>query len=137
MASPQKFMAVRGSHSTLVWASPVMHLIIGWTCSAARWQNISRAALRSGTRCFTSIIITLLLCSGVQAQQSGRQTLIVGSEEDYPPFAIGKLDGPADGFTVELWKVVAAEAGLDYTIQVRPFRQILDDFKAGRIDVMI
>jgi two-component sensor histidine kinase/ABC-type amino acid transport substrate-binding protein len=71
------------------------------------------------------------------AQQDPSKPLIVGSEEDYPPFAIGRTDETAGGFTVDLWKAVAAESGLNYTIRVRPFRQLLEEFKAGKIDVMI
>src|SRR4029079_1604089 len=36
-----------------------------------------------------------------------------------------------------LWKAVAKQVGLDYTIRVRSFRTILDEFKRGEIDVMI
>jgi len=72
--------------------------------------------------------------SAIQAQ---KDTLIVGSEQDYPPFATGMTDDTAGGFTVDLWKAVAAEAGLNYTIRVRPFRQILQEFKEGKIDVLI
>jgi diguanylate cyclase (GGDEF)-like protein/PAS domain S-box-containing protein len=64
-------------------------------------------------------------------------TLVVGSEQDYPPFAIGMTDDTADGFTVDLWKAVAAEAGLNYIIRVRPFHEILQEFKEGKIDVLI
>jgi diguanylate cyclase (GGDEF)-like protein/PAS domain S-box-containing protein len=64
-------------------------------------------------------------------------TLIIGSEQDFPPFATGTTDASADGFTVDLWKAVAAEAALDYTIRVRPFYQILQEFKDGEIDVLI
>lgn len=66
-----------------------------------------------------------------------KDTLVVGSEEDYPPFATGMTDETAGGFSVELWEAVAAEAGLKYTIRVRPFRQLLQEFKAGKIDVLI
>lgn len=66
-----------------------------------------------------------------------RGALIVGSEQDYPPFATGMTDAAAGGFTVELWKAVAAESGLDYTIRVRPFHQLLQEFKDGKIDVLI
>lgn len=71
------------------------------------------------------------------AAQPKKKTLIVGSEQDYPPFATGMTDATAGGFTVELWKAVAAEAGLDYTIRVRPFHQLLQEFKDGKIDVLI
>ena len=46
-------------------------------------------------------------------------------------------DETAGGFTVDLWKAVAAESGIKYTIRVLPFRQILQEFKEGRIDVLI
>ena len=66
-----------------------------------------------------------------------KDTLVVGSEQDYPPFATGMSDETASGFSVDLWKAVAAEAGLKYTIRVLPFRQILQEFKEGKIDVLI
>ncbi len=64
-------------------------------------------------------------------------TLVIGSEQDFPPFATGMTDATAGGFTVDLWKAVAAEQGLAYTLRVRPFHQLLDEFKAGEIDVLI
>ena len=65
------------------------------------------------------------------------RTLIVGSEQNYPPFAVGMTDQTADGFTVELWKAVAAEQGLTYEIRVQPFGALLQDFKSGAVDVLI
>jgi diguanylate cyclase (GGDEF)-like protein/PAS domain S-box-containing protein len=38
---------------------------------------------------------------------------------------------------VDFWKSVAAEAGLEYTIRVLPFNQVLQEFKEGKIDVLI
>jgi PAS domain S-box-containing protein len=64
-------------------------------------------------------------------------TLVVGSEQDYPPFATGMTDDTAGGFTVDLWKAVAAQAGLNYTIRVLPFHQLLEGFKEGKINVLI
>lgn len=69
--------------------------------------------------------------------QLQKDTLIVGSEQDYPPFATGMTDATAGGFTVDLWKAVAAESGLNYRIHVGPFREILQQFKEGKIDVLI
>ncbi len=65
------------------------------------------------------------------------QALIVGSEQDYPPFALGLTDAAADGFTVELWRAVAAESHLQSTIRVLPFHEILQGFKDEKIDVLI
>ncbi len=73
----------------------------------------------------------------IAAVQARNDTLVVGSEQDYPPFATGMTDATAGGFTVDLWKAVAAEAGLNYTIRVRPFHQLMREFKDGMIDVLI
>jgi diguanylate cyclase (GGDEF)-like protein/PAS domain S-box-containing protein len=105
--------------------------------------------------CFVLLVFTGLLASGTAqalnsadrsqptAQTNGatiqgqQQTLVVGSEQDYPPFATGSTDATAGGFTVDLWKAVAAESNLKYTLRVLPFHQLLQEFKDGKIDVLI
>lgn len=72
--------------------------------------------------------------SAIQVQ---KDTLIVGSEQDYPPFATGMTDDTAGGFTVDLWRAVATEAGLKHRLRVLPFHQLLEEFKQGKIDVLI
>ena len=69
--------------------------------------------------------------------KSEQKKLVIGSEQNFPPFATGMTDSTAGGFTVDFWKAVAAEAGLKYTLRVLPFRQVLQEFKEGRIDVLI
>lgn len=63
--------------------------------------------------------------------------LVVGSEQEFPPFSTGTTSANAGGFTVELWDAVARERGLPYTLRVGPFSQILQEFKDGKIDVLI
>ncbi len=84
------------------------------------------------------VVFVLLLVSGLApAVEAPGKSLVVGSEQDYPPFATGTSDETAGGFTVELWKAVAAESGITYSIRVRPFHQILREFREGKIDVLI
>jgi len=83
------------------------------------------------------IIFLLLFVSISTFSQADTKPLIVGSEQNYPPFALGLTDETADGFTVELWRAVAAESHLNSTIHVLPFHDILTEFKAGKIDVLI
>jgi PAS domain S-box-containing protein len=81
-----------------------------------------------------------VIIQGVLIQAAPREfppELVVGSELDYPPFALVTADNQADGFTVELWKAVAHEAGLNSVIRTGPFHKILGGFKADEIDVMI
>ncbi len=73
----------------------------------------------------------------LQANKAQNSVLIVGSEQEFPPFSTGMTDKEAGGFTVELWKAVASEVGLNYTIRVMPFHQLLRAFKEGQVDVMI
>lgn len=91
---------------------------------------------------FTCLACALLLATSVQAltdlpPADNHTTLIAGSEQSNPPFSTGMTDVSADGFTVELWRAVAAEAGLKYTLRVQPSQQLIEDFKAGKIDVLI
>jgi hypothetical protein len=79
----------------------------------------------------------LMLGQSTEAAGPFPPRLVIGSELDYPPFALVKGNNEADGFTVELWNAVAKEAGLDSTIHVGPFHAIFQGFKAGDVDVMI
>jgi diguanylate cyclase (GGDEF)-like protein/PAS domain S-box-containing protein len=72
-----------------------------------------------------------------QSSHSADKPLIVGSEQDFPPLALGKTDATADGFTVELWREVAKEAHLNSNIRVLPWNQVEAGFKAEKIDVLI
>ena len=111
--------------------------------TSASWIRFPRwlTALRSRV----GLAMIIVLCSLTNAQGltpvevpvDKPRTLVVGSEQDYPPFATGMTDATAGGFTVDLWKAVAADTGLHYTITVRPFHQLLQDFKDGKIDVLI
>ena len=74
---------------------------------------------------------------GVAAPSAVPTHLTVGSELDFPPFALVKGDGTADGFTAELWDSVARHAGLTSTVQTAPFGVLLERFKNGQVDVLI
>lgn len=83
------------------------------------------------------LVLVLQLGPGISNVQAEDRELIVGSEVDFPPFALGQADSEPDGFTVELWKAVAKEMGVKYKFRVRPFDELLNDFREGRIDVLI
>jgi len=58
------------------------------------------------------------------------------SELDYPPFALVKPDGTADGFSVDLLKAVVKAAGLKIHIAVGPWNEIKQNLIDGRLDVL-
>ncbi len=91
-------------------------------------------------RLLGALVVGATLLTGtslVVAKNNTGRPLVVGSEQDYPPFSVGQTDATAGGFTVDLWQAVARESDLNYTIRVAPFGQILEEFKAGKIDVLI
>jgi PAS domain S-box-containing protein len=80
----------------------------------------------------------LLSCHSAQADESQNQLskLQSASELDYPPFAIVRPDGTADGFSVDLLKAVVDVASLEVNISVGPWSQIFQQLIEGRIDVL-
>ena len=52
------------------------------------------------------LLSACLLTAGgpAQADNNPAKPLVVGSEQDYPPFATGITDQTIGGFTAELWK---------------------------------
>ena len=85
-----------------------------------------------------ALIAVLLVLPGAELGAApGQALLVVGSEQHYPPLAIGHDAESADGFSVDLWKAVAAQSGIRYQIRVEPFHLLLQDFKNGKIDIML
>ena len=64
------------------------------------------------------IIFMLLFMSFGVFSYADDKVLIVGSEQNYPPFALGLTNETADGFTVELWRAVATESHLNSSIRI-------------------
>lgn len=85
------------------------------------------------------VVICMLLfsVSAAWGEDNSDKILVIGSEQNFPPFALGLTDAEAAGFTVALWKEVAREAHIDYVIRVRPWGQVLQEFRDGKIDVLI
>jgi signal transduction histidine kinase/CheY-like chemotaxis protein len=93
--------------------------------------------MASLVRSWIVALLLLLVSSLTLGDDHQARALVVGSEEEFPPFSTGTTSATAGGFTVELWKAVAKERGLAYTLRVGPFSQILQEFKDGKIDVLI
>jgi ABC-type amino acid transport substrate-binding protein len=58
------------------------------------------------------------------------------SELDYPPFALVRADGSADGFSVDLLKAVAHAVGLEVSIHVGPWHEIKQKLIDRQLDVL-
>ncbi|TAF10525.1 MAG: hypothetical protein EAZ77_03090 [Nostocales cyanobacterium] len=65
-----------------------------------------------------------------------KQRLLVGSELDYPPYALVNSQGKADGFSVDLIKAVAEVMDLELEFKVKPWNEIRTNLEKGEIDVL-
>ena len=58
------------------------------------------------------------------------------SEFDYPPFALVRPDGSADGFSVDLLKAATQAVGLEINFIVGPWHKIKQELVDGHLDVL-
>jgi ABC-type amino acid transport substrate-binding protein len=83
------------------------------------------------------IVITLGLgTSIVQADNFSPRILKSASELDYPPFALVRPDGSADGFSVDLLKAITQAVDLEVNISVDPWHKIKRKLEEGGLDVL-
>ncbi len=94
-----------------------------------RWRQVA-SLVSLGLCC------VLLLAAPGTPESTGGPVQVV-SELDYPPFALVKQNGQADGFTVELFQAVARAMQLQYTIRVGPWGEIKNAVLQGQADVLI
>ncbi len=97
---------------------------------------------------FVELIIPMILFStAVQSEEISNssikksvepynRTLKSASELDYPPFAIVRNDGAADGFSVELLKAVTNAVGLQVDIVVGPWHELKERLKNRELDLL-
>lgn len=85
--------------------------------------------------------IGALTASAAQAQDASApastplRTLVVGTKP-IPPFVVQNADGSFSGISIDLWKRVAEQLNIPYTIRVFEVRQLLDPDHNG-IDVVV
>jgi ABC-type amino acid transport substrate-binding protein len=66
----------------------------------------------------------------------GYRVLQSASELDYPPFALVRPDGSADGFSVDLLKAVVQAAGMEIRFSVGPWHEIKQALIDRQLDVL-
>jgi ABC-type amino acid transport substrate-binding protein len=70
-----------------------------------------------------------------QAQESSN-TVIVGTELDYPPYSFLDEDGRPAGFNVDLTRAIAKKMDLKIAIEIKPWSEIRLGLKTGKISVI-
>lgn len=90
------------------------------------------------------IIPCFMLFAGSVSAQGDFTTLYTDSKplvyEDatnFYPYAYINKEGNPDGYNVELIKLLLDDLKIPYTIQLKPFREVLADMKSGRCDLTL
>ncbi len=84
----------------------------------------------------TLLTISIICLNPSQSWATEKEYLKVGSELDYPPYALVNEKGEADGFSVDLIKAVAEVMDVEVQFQVGPWNQVFNALKNDEIDVL-
>lgn len=84
----------------------------------------------------------LILYISLQAQDAinsaiEKKTIIVRGDHSYPPYEFINENGEPDGFNVELFREIAKELGINYTLELGPWSQVREELENGEIDVLL
>jgi len=90
-------------------------------------------------KCLWTLLCCLVIFSvsdvrGEEPRQ--RIRIVVGSELDYPPYALVTPKGEADGFSVDLMKAVCAALEIDVSFRVGPWNEVRTALEKGEIDAL-
>ena len=71
-----------------------------------------------------------------QNQAVPKDTILVGSEIDYPPYCFINEQGEAAGFSVELFREAANEMGIEVKFKTGPWNKLKYDLVKNKIDAL-
>ncbi|MFO7751533.1 MAG: transporter substrate-binding domain-containing protein [Desulfobacteraceae bacterium] len=67
---------------------------------------------------------------------SGNNRIVIGGDENYPPYEYLDENGLASGFNVEITRALARELGLEVEIRLGPWTEIRKALETGKIDAV-
>ncbi|WP_455381510.1 diguanylate cyclase [Salinispira pacifica] len=94
------------------------------------------SALHSCAAVRALVAVVILLSAGA-ALHANPLLLRVGADEDYPPYSFLDRNGHAQGFDIEVARLLSRRLGLQIAITLEPWGRVLADLEAGRLDVAI
>ncbi len=83
----------------------------------------------------TLVLFSVLLVSLAALEAAANEAPLRVGVKEAPPFAMKGADGGWHGITVDLWRDIAADLGLEYAFQELALPELLSAIEAGRIDV--
>ncbi len=69
-------------------------------------------------------------------QLPSHNRIIIGGDDNYPPFEYLDENGLPAGFIIDISRGIAREVGLDVTFRLGPWANVIDGLEQGRIDAI-
>ena len=69
-------------------------------------------------------------------QLPAHSRIVIGGDDNYPPFEYLDGNGQPAGFIVDITRAIAREVGLDVIFRLGPWVKVLDSLEQGRIDAI-
>ena len=85
---------------------------------------------------FVIILTAISAIAGEMKPEKYLQTIIVGTELNYPPYSYLDEKGIPTGYNIDITKSIARVMGLNVDIQIGPWGDIRKDLGVGKIDVI-
>lgn len=82
------------------------------------------------------LVASALLCGSLVAKDIAKDTLIVGTNAEYPPFEFVDENSKVTGFDMDLVAELAKRAGVKYEILNMSFDGLIPAIKSGKIDMI-
>jgi PAS domain S-box-containing protein len=74
---------------------------------------------------------------GKMQEELLEKQIVVKGDHYYPPFEFINENGEPDGFNVDLFRLMADGLGLNYTIELGPWQQVLHEMETSQADVLM
>jgi EAL domain-containing protein (putative c-di-GMP-specific phosphodiesterase class I)/ABC-type amino acid transport substrate-binding protein/GGDEF domain-containing protein len=108
-----------------------------------RWRAIGRTWQSAGVRVAAGLLaVVLVACvermelQAEQPQPQPQTTVVLGADQQYPPFSFRDAEGAPTGFDVELFEAVARHAGLQPRVELGQWDQVLARLETGEVQVV-
>src|SRR5438045_2470841 len=83
-----------------------------------------------------AIIVIALVAGSAGAQDAAPRKKLIVATKPIEPFVVFDKSGTPSGYSIDLWKAVAQEAGLDFEFKkMETVPQVMDALVAGQVDV--
>jgi len=86
---------------------------------------------------FVLIVFALLMCYVLPANAQSTGTPLRVGITPVPPFVMTSEDGNWEGISIDLWRNIAEELGLEYEFAEMSFDELLQGVESGTVDVAV